>query len=122
LPDFAALVAPTDILNIATAGATISCDDECCARRGFDSPTRLCCGSRARRILMKAKPRLPTHPHGGVESVQIKISARHGHLSEDSQEFIREKAQRLLHYFERIQSIEVTVDLKNDLKTVEILV
>jgi putative sigma-54 modulation protein len=54
--------------------------------------------------------------------VQIKISARHGHLSEATQQFIREKAQKLLHFFERIMSIEVTVDLKNDLKFVEFLV
>jgi putative sigma-54 modulation protein len=54
--------------------------------------------------------------------VQIKISARHGHLSDATQQFIREKAQKLLHFFERIMSIEVTVDLKNDIKLVEFLV
>jgi putative sigma-54 modulation protein len=54
--------------------------------------------------------------------VQIKISARHGHLSEASQEFIREKAEKLLRFFERLTSIEVTVDLKNETKTVEFLV
>src|SRR5207237_10356617 len=47
---------------------------------------------------------------------------RHGHLSEATQEFIREKAQKLLHFFERIMLIEVTVDLKNDIKLVEFLV
>ena len=54
--------------------------------------------------------------------MQIKISARHGHLSEATQQFIREKAQKLLHFFERIMLIEVTVDLKNDIKLVEFLV
>ena len=54
--------------------------------------------------------------------MQIKISARHGHLSDATQQFIREKAQKLLHFFERIMSIEVTVDLKNDIKLVEFLV
>ncbi len=54
--------------------------------------------------------------------MQIKISARHGHLSEATQQFIREKAQKLLHFFERIMSIEVTVDLKNDIRSVEFLV
>jgi putative sigma-54 modulation protein len=54
--------------------------------------------------------------------VQIKISARHGHLSEATQQFIREKAQKLLHFFERIMSIEVTVDLKTDVRMVEFLV
>jgi putative sigma-54 modulation protein len=56
-----------------------------------------------------------------IEPVQIKISARHGHLAEPTQQFIREKAEKLLHFFERLTSIEVTVDL-NDVKTVEILV
>jgi putative sigma-54 modulation protein len=55
--------------------------------------------------------------------VQIKISARHGHLGEATQQFIREKAEKLLKYFERLTQIEVTVDLRNDLqKTVEFLV
>ncbi len=54
--------------------------------------------------------------------MQIKISARHGHLSEASQEFIREKAEKLLRFFERLTLIEVTVDLKNETKTVEFLV
>lgn len=54
--------------------------------------------------------------------MQIKISARHGHLSEATQEFIREKAQKLLRFFERITYIEVTVDLKNDVRQVEMLV
>src|SRR5437660_2334387 len=58
----------------------------------------------------------------GVTSVQIKISARHGHLSEPTQEFIRDKAQKLLRIFERLTLIEVTVDLKNDYKTVEFVV
>jgi putative sigma-54 modulation protein len=54
--------------------------------------------------------------------VQIKISARHGHLSEATQDFIREKAQKLLRIFERLTQIEVTVDLKSELKVVEFLV
>jgi putative sigma-54 modulation protein len=46
--------------------------------------------------------------------VQIKISARHGHVSEATQEFIREKAQKLTRLFERLTIIDVTVDLKNE--------
>ena len=46
--------------------------------------------------------------------MQIKISVRHGHLSEEHQEQIRAKADKLLHYFNRLTIIEVTVDLKND--------
>jgi putative sigma-54 modulation protein len=55
--------------------------------------------------------------------VQIKISARHGTLNEETQRFIREKANKLLHLFERIKIIEVTVDFSSDdNKLVEFLV
>jgi putative sigma-54 modulation protein len=54
--------------------------------------------------------------------VQIKISARHGHLADETQEFIRRKVEKLLRYFERLTSIEVTVDLRNELNQVELLV
>jgi putative sigma-54 modulation protein len=55
--------------------------------------------------------------------VEIKISARHGHVSEATQQFIREKVQKLLHIFGRLTMIEVTVDLKDDVnKVVELLV
>ena len=55
--------------------------------------------------------------------MQIKISARHGHLGDTTQDFIREKAQKLTRLFERLTMIEVTVDLKNEGKTwVEFLV
>jgi putative sigma-54 modulation protein len=55
--------------------------------------------------------------------VEIKISARHGHVSDATQAFIREKAQKLTRLFERLTMIEVTVDLKNEGQTwVEFLV
>jgi putative sigma-54 modulation protein len=55
--------------------------------------------------------------------VEIKISARHGHLSEATQQFIRDKALKLPHIFSRLTIIEVTVDLKDELhKVVEFLV
>jgi putative sigma-54 modulation protein len=44
--------------------------------------------------------------------VQIKISVRHGNLSDDHQQQVREKAEKLLHYFNRLTQIEVVVDLK----------
>jgi putative sigma-54 modulation protein len=44
--------------------------------------------------------------------VQVKISVRHGHLSEDSLAIVRDKAEKLLHYFDRLTMIEVTVDLQ----------
>ncbi|MCS7014670.1 MAG: ribosome-associated translation inhibitor RaiA [Gemmatales bacterium] len=52
----------------------------------------------------------------------VKISARHGQLSPELQDFIREKAERLVHYFDRLMAVEVTVDLKGDRKEVEFLV
>ena len=55
--------------------------------------------------------------------MQIKVSARHGHLNDDHQQEIREKAEKLLHYFDRITMIDVTVDLADKIrKTVEIRV
>jgi putative sigma-54 modulation protein len=55
--------------------------------------------------------------------VQIKISVRHGHLNGEAQAFIRDKADKLPHLFERLTMIEVTVDLSHkDLKTVEFVV
>ena len=51
--------------------------------------------------------------------MQIKISARHGHLAEPTQQFIRDKAEKLLHLFSRLTMIEVTVDLQDDVKLVE---
>ena len=44
--------------------------------------------------------------------MQVKISIRHGHLSEPAQTIIRDKAEKLLHFFDRITLIEVTVDVK----------
>lgn len=52
--------------------------------------------------------------------MQVKVSTRHGHLSEDAQNLIREKTQKLLHLFDRLTMIEVTVDLKNGTHIVEI--
>ncbi len=54
--------------------------------------------------------------------MQIKISARHGHLSDANQQFIREKAEKLLHIFQRLTMIEVLVDFKEDDTLVEFLV
>ena len=51
--------------------------------------------------------------------MQIKISTRHGHLADPTQQFIREKAQKLLHLFSRLTMIEVTVDLQEEASVVE---
>jgi putative sigma-54 modulation protein len=42
--------------------------------------------------------------------VQISISARHGHLSPETQDKIRSKVERLVRYYDRVTGIEVTVD------------
>lgn len=52
--------------------------------------------------------------------MQVKVSARHGHLNETQQEEIQAKAEKLLHYFERVTMIEVTVDLRGQPKKAEI--
>jgi putative sigma-54 modulation protein len=54
--------------------------------------------------------------------VQIKISVRHGHLNDNTQQVIRDKAEKLLHFFERLTMIAVTVDTQKDQKWVEFLV
>jgi putative sigma-54 modulation protein len=54
--------------------------------------------------------------------VQITISARHGHLNEETQRFIRTKAEKLLHFFDRLTMIEVTVDMQKERKLVELVV
>lgn len=55
--------------------------------------------------------------------MQISITARHGHLSETSQEKIKAKVEKLVRFFERIMAIEVVVDLQDETNPgVEILV
>ena len=54
--------------------------------------------------------------------MQIKISTRHGHLTEETRKHIEDKAGKLLHFFQRLTLIEVLVDLKDDDKFVEFLV
>ncbi len=43
----------------------------------------------------------------------INISARHGHLSPTTQSRITEKVEKINRYFDRITSIQVTVDLEH---------
>ena len=43
--------------------------------------------------------------------MQVTVSARHGHLSDEIQAQLKEKAEKLLHFFNRLTMIEVTVDL-----------
>ncbi len=55
--------------------------------------------------------------------MQINISARHGHLTDSTQEKIKGKVQKLVRFFDRVTAIIVTVDLKRtDAPEVEIRV
>lgn len=45
--------------------------------------------------------------------MQVKISTRHGHLSEASQQNISAKAEKLSRIFDRISAVEWTIDLKD---------
>jgi len=45
--------------------------------------------------------------------VQIQISARHGHVSQATQEKITEKVARLKKFYDRVTGSEVTVNLEN---------
>jgi len=45
--------------------------------------------------------------------VQIRISTRHGHISEQTQAKISAKMEKLTRFFERLSAIEVTVDLEH---------
>lgn len=51
--------------------------------------------------------------------MQIKITTRHGHLSDEHQQRIRDKADKLVHLFPRLMMIEVLVDVADDDKVVE---
>lgn len=54
--------------------------------------------------------------------MQVKISARHGHLGENTHNAIADRAGKLLHFFDRLTIIEVTLDLSDEAeKTCEIL-
>ncbi len=46
--------------------------------------------------------------------MQVTVSARHGHLGDDIQQQLKEKAEKLLHFFNRLTMIEVTVDLHKE--------
>ena len=42
----------------------------------------------------------------------VTVSARHGHLTEEHQAQVREKAEKLLHFFDRLMMVTVAVDLQ----------
>lgn len=48
--------------------------------------------------------------------MQVNVSARHGSLSGHDQEVIREKAEKIRRFFDRLTAIEVTVDFQHQEK------
>ncbi|HSQ58603.1 MAG TPA: HPF/RaiA family ribosome-associated protein [Gemmata sp.] len=46
--------------------------------------------------------------------MQVTVSTRHGCLDDESQKQLLDKAEKLLHYFDRLKAIAVTVDLHRD--------
>ncbi|MEW4490575.1 ribosome-associated translation inhibitor RaiA [Thalassoglobus sp. JC818] len=54
--------------------------------------------------------------------MQVAITCRHGEISEDFRDYITRKAEKLLHYFERVTAIQVTLDYEGDRVRVEMLV
>jgi putative sigma-54 modulation protein len=52
----------------------------------------------------------------GNRLVQIKVSTRHGQLSDASQKKIAAKAEKLSRIFDRLTAIEVIVDLTDEAK------
>ena len=46
--------------------------------------------------------------------MQVTVSARHGQLSDDAHKQLQEKAEKLLHFFDRLTAIMVTVDFHRE--------
>ena len=54
--------------------------------------------------------------------MQVRIATRHGEISDATKEKITKKVEKLQRYFERLMSIDVTVDLeKADEPTIEVI-
>ncbi len=55
--------------------------------------------------------------------MQIRVSIRHGHLQAGDQQLIEEKVEKLRRLFDRVNAIEVIVDMEHiDSPTVELVV
>ncbi|MFN3193932.1 MAG: ribosome hibernation-promoting factor, HPF/YfiA family [Aureliella sp.] len=48
--------------------------------------------------------------------MQVNVSARHGSLSSDDQQFIQEKAEKVRRLLDRVNAVEVTVDFQHQEK------
>ena len=49
----------------------------------------------------------------GERSVQVSISARHGHLSTTTQDKVTEKVEKLQKFYDRLTGVQITVDLEH---------
>jgi putative sigma-54 modulation protein len=49
----------------------------------------------------------------GIHLVPIKISTRHGHISDETQAKVVEKLEKLPRYYDRITGIELTINLEH---------
>jgi|TARA_R110000868_G_scaffold152537_1_gene377533 putative sigma-54 modulation protein len=54
--------------------------------------------------------------------VQVAITCRHGSVSDSLRDYITEKSEKLLTYFERVTAIQITIDQGQNQNRVEILV
>jgi len=54
--------------------------------------------------------------------VQVEITCRHGSVSDSLRDYITEKSEKLLTYFERVTAIQITIDQGENQNRVEILV
>ncbi len=53
--------------------------------------------------------------------MQVKVSGRHMGVSDALKAYCEEKAERLVRFYDRIQSIEVIVDGNNGMHAVEVI-
>src|SRR5687767_32213 len=84
-------------------------------RSPFPPPVKTAARPRHRKC-ERLRPRSHSHlsePRARY-SVQVKISARHGHLDDAIQQQLTEKGEKLLHFFNRLTMIEITVDLHKE--------
>ena len=58
----------------------------------------------------------------GVETVQVTVTCKHGSLKGDQQEYLTQKSEKLLTYFDRVTAIGVTVVFDKNRCSVEIKV
>ena len=54
--------------------------------------------------------------------MQVEITCRHDSISNEFRDYVSQKAEKLLHYFERVTAIQVTFDFEGDRVRAEMLV